>query len=414
MDFFDELVYRGLVKDVTDLEGFKDRLKTPVTLYCGIDPSADSMHVGHLQQIILLKRYQNEGHQPIALCGGATGMIGDPRPTTERKLLNEEEISYNVECLKRQLKQFINFSKGAILVNNYDWTKDLSIIDFLRDYGKYFNVSYMINKDIVASRLDKGISYTEFSYTILQALDWLHLYRNYNCEIQIGGSDQWGNLTSGSELIRKVIGDKAKVFGITSPLLTRSDGGKFGKSEGNNIWLDANKTNAYEFYQFWINTPDADIIDYIKRLSFININEIESLIVSTQQQAHLRLAQKMLANELTALVHGEEGLASAIRISDTLFSGDITTLSYEELTMALKGMKTYVSNADKNVVDLLVEVKAASSKREARELLNGGSIMINNQKVSDLMKIISKDDALFKQYTIIRKGKKNYFVIIYE
>ncbi len=411
MNLFEDLKYRGLVKDVTDLEGLQERLKTPVTIYCGFDPTADSMHVGHLQQIILLKRYQNAGHRPLVLCGGATGMIGDPRPTTERKLLTSDEIAHNVKCLEEQFKRFIDFNDGATLVNNYNWISKLNVIDFLRDYGKYFNVSYMINKDIVASRLEKGISFTEFSYTILQSIDWLHLYREYNCEVQIGGSDQWGNLTSGSELIRKVVGDKAKVYGITSPLITRSDGGKFGKSEGSNIWLDPKRTNAYEFYQFWLNTPDTDVIDYLKRLSFLEKTEIDILEVAVNENPHLREAQKALAKDLTVLAHGEEGLATAMKISETLFGGDFTGLSKDELVIALKGMKQFEVIEDMNIVDLLVESTIAKSKREAREFLTNGSISLNGTKLTDLEYNVVKGNALYNEYSIIRKGKKNYFVV---
>ena len=265
MDFIEELQWRGLVKDVTDLDGLKETLKQPVTIYCGFDPTADSLHVGHLQQIILLRRYQKAGHRPIALCGGFTGMIGDPRPTTERKLLTHEEVLHNAECIKDQLAKFLSFDgdNGAIMENNNNWLGSMKLLDYLRDYGKLFNVSYMLQKDTIKKRLESGISYTEFSYTIMQAMDWLHLYKTYNCRIQIGGSDQWGNLTTGMELIRKVLGDDAKPYGITSPLITKSDGSKFGKSEGKNIWLDPARTSAYEFYQFWLNTPDADVIDYL-------------------------------------------------------------------------------------------------------------------------------------------------------
>ncbi|MBR3349156.1 MAG: tyrosine--tRNA ligase, partial [Solobacterium sp.] len=281
MNFIEELEWRGLVKDCTDREGLEKQLEKPTTIYCGFDPTADSLHVGHLQQILLLRRYQKAGHQPIALCGGFTGMIGDPRPTTERKLLTHEEVLHNAECIRDQLAHFLSFEgeNAAIMENNNNWLGSMTLLDYLRDYGKLFNVSYMLQKDTIKKRLDSGISYTEFSYMILQAIDWLQLYKRHNCLIQIGGSDQWGNLTTGTELIRKVVGDNTGVFGITSPLITRSDGSKFGKSEGKNIWLDPKRTNAYEFYQFWVNTPDSDIIDYLKRLSFASpetIMEIEA------------------------------------------------------------------------------------------------------------------------------------------
>ena len=280
MDFFDELKWRGLIKDVTDEESLRERLKSPITCYCGFDPTADSCHIGHLQQVILLRRYQKAGHRPIVLVGGATGMIGDPRMTSERKLLSLEDVKHNAECLKQQLSHFVDFEgdNKAILANNYDWISQLSVIDFLRDYGKCFNVSYMIAKDTVASRLERGISYTEFSYMILQAMDFLHLYRTYNCQLQIGGSDQWGNLTCGVELVRKLEGENAKVYGVTSPLITKSDGTKFGKSEGKNVWLDPKKSSPYEFYQFFVNVADSDIANMLKRLSMKSVDEIQQLI----------------------------------------------------------------------------------------------------------------------------------------
>ena len=297
MEFIDELRWRGLVKDCTDVEGLTEQLKKQTVIYCGFDPTADSLHVGHLQQIILLRRYQNAGHRPIALCGGFTGMIGDPRPTTERKLLTHEEVLHNADCIRDQLAHFLSFEgdNAAIMENNNNWLGSMTLLDFLRDYGKLFNVSYMLQKDTIKKRLETGISYTEFSYTILQAIDWLFLYKRHNCQIQIGGSDQWGNLTTGIELIRKQIGDEAVVFGITSPLITKSDGSKFGKSEGKNIWLDPKRTNAYEFYQFWLNTQDADIIDYLKRLSLRSPEEIMELEKQMQEHPEQRAAQKALA-----------------------------------------------------------------------------------------------------------------------
>lgn len=415
MTLFEDLKWRGLVKDVTDIEALEQRLESPITCYCGFDPTADSLHIGHLQQILLLRRYQLAGHRVIALCGGATGMIGDPRPTTERKLQSLEQIEYNVECLKKQLGVFLDFSNSekAILENNYNWLSKMSILEFLRDYGKYFNVNYMISKDIVASRLSTGISFTEFSYTILQAIDWLKLYELYHCELQIGGSDQWGNLTSGTELIRKVLGDKVKVFGVTSPLIMKSDGTKFGKSEGGNIWLDPEKTGPYEFYQFWLNVSDADVIDFMKRLSFHTREEIEEYATSLEKEPHLRLAQKALAAELTELVHGKEGLASAIKITDTLFGGDIKSLTIAELKDGLADAPKTKLEQSMNLVDVLVEAKIASSKREARELIQNNSIAVNGEKTKDLEFMISKENAIEQEMTIIKKGKKYYFVILF-
>lgn len=414
MNFIEELQWRGLVKDVTDLEGLKERLNNPATCYCGFDPTADSLHVGHLQQILLLRRYQKAGHKPIALCGGATGMIGDPRPTTERKLLTLEEVQYNAECIKKQLSWFLDFNaeNAAVVENNYNWISKINVIEFLRDYGKHFNVSYMINKDVVASRLEKGISFTEFTYTILQALDWLHLYETYGCELQIGGSDQWGNLTSGCELIRKMK-ENSKVFGITSPLITKSDGSKFGKSEGKNVWLDPERTSAYEFYQFWLNTPDADIVDYLKRLSFKTKEEIEALEQSLKDAPHLREAQKALAEELTILVHGEEGLETAKKITSVLFGGDIRTLNPKEIKIALADAKTVTIAEGTLLIDAMVAGGIASSKREARDLLKNG-VLVNGERITDGNYELNREMAFDHSFVTIRKGKKNYFVLSFE
>ncbi|SJZ87056.1 tyrosine--tRNA ligase [Anaerorhabdus furcosa] len=411
MNFLEELKWRGLVKDCTDLQGLEEKLKQPVTAYCGFDPTADSLHVGHLQQIMLLRRYQNAGHRPIALCGGGTGMIGDPRPTTERKLLTVDELNYNVDCLKKQLAHFIDFESGkAVLLNNYDWLGKLSLLEVLRDYGKHFNVSYMLAKDTIASRLQTGISFTEFTYTILQAIDWLKLYTEHQCELQIGGSDQWGNLVSGTDLIRKICGDKAKVFGITSPLITKSDGSKFGKSEGKNIWLDPTKTNAFEFYQFWVNTADSDIIDYLKRLSLKTPEEIMALEKSMQEAPHLREAQKALACELTELVHGGDGLVTALKITDTLFKGDIRELTATEIRQGLADVPKFKIENGVLLIDALVDSKICQSKREARELIQAGSIQVNGEKTTDLEAILTVETAMNLEFTIIKKGKKNYFI----
>jgi tyrosyl-tRNA synthetase len=413
MDFLDELQWRGLIKDVTDLDGLRERIKKPLTLYCGFDPTADSLHIGSLQQILLLKRYQQQGHTPIALCGAATGMIGDPRPTSERKMMALEEIRANAVAIEKQLALFLSQEgKNALIaVNNYDWLSKINILDFLRIYGKHFNINYMIAKDTIASRMDSGISFTEFTYTILQAADWLHLYDTYHCDMQIGGSDQWGNLTSGTELIRKMHGEKAKVFGVTSPLITNTDGSKFGKSEGKNIWLDPARTDPYHFYQFWLNVADADIIDFMKRLSFKNVNEIEAFASSVISEPHLRRAQKSLAEELTLLVHKAEGLTSAIRISEVLFSGEWRKLDVDELRLALADAKHHQIHEDMTLVDLLAHTKIASSKREARELIQNGSIAVNGTKMTSIEDIVRKEDAIGNTLSVVRKGKKNYFVI---
>ena len=416
MEFFDELKWRGLVKDVVDEEGLREKLKQPLTCYCGFDPTGPALHVGHLQQILLLRRYQKQGHHVIALCGGATGMIGDPRPTTERQLQSLDTIAYNVECIRKQLEHFLSFEgeNPATMENNYKWLGNMNLLMFLRDYGKYFNINYMLNKDIVASRLDSGISFTEFTYTILQAADFLHLFEEYNCILQIGGSDQWGNLTSGCELIRKVKGD-VKVFGCTSPLITRSDGSKFGKSEGGkSVWLDPERTSAYEFYQFWLNTPDSDVIDYLKRLSMRTPEEIMDLAKQQEEAPHLRAAQKALAEELTEVVHGREGLEKALKITETLFGGDLRSLSAKELKEGLYDAPKSEVEEGLTLTDVLVSSGIAKSKREARELINGNSIALNGEKVKDTELLINKDLAIENELVVIKKGKKSYTVVTFK
>ena len=415
MDFIEELKWRGLVKDVTDYDGLVETLKNPTTVYCGFDPTADSLHVGHLQQIILLRRYQNAGHTPIALCGGFTGMIGDPRPTTERKLLTHEEVLHNAECIREQLAKFLKFDgdNAAIMENNNNWLGEMSLLDYLRDYGKLFNIAYMLQKDTIKKRLDSGLSYTEFSYTILQAMDFLKLYQKYGCRIQIGGSDQWGNLTSGMELIRKVEGDEAKVWGITSPLITKSDGSKFGKSEGKNIWLDPQRTNAYEFYQFWLNTPDSDIVDYLKRLSLKTPEEIEALAKMVSEEPEKREAQKQLAEELTRMVHGEEGLAKAQRITETFFHGDIMSLSAEEIREGLADAVNTEVEDGMLLIDGLLKAGICKSKGDARRLIQQGSVSVNGNKVTSLDAALNRSEAVEGQFSIVKKGKKNYYLFTF-
>lgn len=415
MNFFEELKWRGLVKDVTDEEGFQERLKRPITLYCGFDPTADSLHIGSLQQILLLRRYQLQGHTPIALIGDATGMIGDPRPTTERKLLTIEEVRANGVAIKEQLARFLSTegSNAFIAANNYDWLSQVNILHFLRDYGKHFNVAYMIAKDVVASRLSTGISFTEFTYTILQSVDFLHLYQTYGCELQIGGSDQWGNLTSGTELIRKTV-DDAKVFGVTSPLITNSDGSKFGKSEGRNIWLAAHRTSPYAFYQYWLNVADADVIDFMKRLSLKSPEAIMAYEAGVKEAPHLRVAQKALAEELTILVHGQAGYESALKTTDVFFSGQWQTLSLSEVQEALSEAPSLAIAEPRLLVDVLVEGQLAVSKREARELVEKGSVSVNGVKVTSLDTVLDHEGALHGRVHVLRKGKKNYLVVTME
>ncbi len=412
MNFIEELKWRDLLKDVTNLDNLIERLKTPISLYCGFDPTADSLHIGHLQQLVLLKRYQNQGHHPIALLGGGTGMIGDPRPTTERQLLSDEDLLKNVEGIGHQIKTILESDNNPVqIVNNHTWLKDITVLDFLRDYGKFFSVSNMIAKDTVAKRLDTGISFTEFSYTILQAIDFNHLYENYDVELQIGGSDQWGNLVSGTDLIRRLQGSDVEVFGVTSPLITKSDGSKFGKSEGENIWLDARYTSPYDFYQFFINTSDDDVMNFTKRLSLKSIDEINSIEETFLKAPHERHAQRELAKELTQLVHGDEGLALALKLTDAFFSGNIQDLSASQLEVLFKDAKSYLAQEDMNLVDLLVASKIAPSKREARQLINNNAIRINGEVVSDEDFIVSKDSAIENKLTVIRRGRRHYYVI---
>lgn len=412
MTFIEELKWRNLFKDCTDEESLNERMNTPMSMYCGYDPTADSLHIGHLQQLILLKRYQAQGHHPIALIGGGTGMIGDPRPTSERALLSDEAIKHNAEAIGKQIKYILRSQDNAIrIINNADWLEKINLISFLRDYGKYFSVNTMIAKDTIAKRLESGISFTEFSYTILQAIDWYQLYKNYGCEMQIGGSDQWGNLVSGTDLIRKIVGSDTKVYGVTSPLITKADGTKFGKSEGVNIWLDPQRTSSYSFYQYLINTADADTEDYLKRLSMRSVEDLEALFAQARLHPEQRLGQKALAQELTLLVHGEAGLSNALLISDILFSGEIQRLSKEQIDQAFALSDVLELTEDRDLVSVMVECGSAKSKREARELLQNGSIFVNGERVQSLDCVVTQSAALYGVYTILRKGKKHYFMI---
>ncbi len=415
MNFIEELEWRGLLKDVTNRAHLEERMKSPITLYCGYDPTADSLHVGHLQQLILLKRYQKEGHHPIALIGGATGMIGDPRPTTERSLLSDEDLQHNINCLSQQITSILNSDNNPVkILNNADWLSDLSMLSFLRDYGKHFSINTMLAKDTIASRLSTGISFTEFSYTILQSIDFLHLYENHGVELQVGGSDQWGNLVSGSDLIRKVKGHEVEVFGATSYLITKSDGSKFGKSEGENIWLDAARTDAYAFYQYFINCSDDDIVDFTKRLSMKSPDEINALEVDFKEAPHLRAMQKALAEELTFLLHGQEGLDMALKMTNALFSGNVQDLNSEEIKTAFADSNSIAVDADDNIVELLVNTKIMPSKREARQMITQGAVSVNGVVIKDLDFEITKAAAFDESVTLIRKGKRNYFILNHE
>lgn len=417
-ELLQDLEWRGLVYQQTDAEGLENILnKEQVTLYCGVDPTADSMHIGHLLPLLTLRRFQEHGHKPIVLIGGGTGMIGDPSgKTDERVLQTEEQVEHNVRGIGAQMDKIFDFSgkEAAQLVNNRDWLGKISLIDFLRDYGKHVGVNYMLGKDSVQSRLENGISYTEFTYMILQAIDFGHLNREYNCKVQIGGSDQWGNITSGIELMRRMYG-QTEAYGITIPLVTKADGKKFGKSEAGTIWLDADKTSPYELYQFWINTSDADVIKFLKYFTFLDKAEIERLEQSKEEAPHLREAQKALAENVVRFIHGEEALQDAIRISEALFKGNLKELSSEELRQGFKDVpQAEVSNETTNIVDFIVEAGISSSKRQAREDVSNGAIYINGERQKDLKYEISDTDKIDNEFTIVRRGKKKYFMVKYQ
>ncbi|MDQ0196977.1 tyrosine--tRNA ligase [Neobacillus ginsengisoli] len=418
MELLQDLAWRGIIYQQTDEEGIKDVLgKDKISLYCGVDPTADSMHIGHLLPFLTLRRFQDHGHRPIVLVGGATGLIGDPSgKSEERKLLTLETVQDNVAGIKNQLESIFDFDgeNGAIMVNNYDWAGSMDIVTFLRDIGKHIGVNYMLAKDTIASRLETGISFTEFTYTILQALDFLHLYEHHNCRLQIGGSDQWGNITSGLELIRKMQPEGSKAFGLTIPLVTKADGTKFGKSESGSVWLDPEKTTPYEFYQFWINTADADVVKYLKYFTFLSHEEIEKFALSVEEEPHLRKAQKALAEEMTRLIHGESSLQQAIKISNALFSGDVKYLSAAEIKQGFKDVPSFnATELEGNLVDLLVAAGISPSKRQAREDITNGAIAINGERITDTAYSLQETDRIEGQFTIIRRGKKKYSLIKY-
>ena len=412
----EDLKWRGLAYQLTDETGMVDLLnKESISLYCGVDPTADSMHIGHIVPLLTLRRFQMHGHRPVLLIGGATGMIGDPSGRSEeRQLQTTEQIDLNVKGLQKQMERIFDFNSdnGAILVNNRDWIGSMDVIEFLRDYGKYIGVNYMLAKDTVASRLEGGISFTEFSYMLIQAIDYNHLYNEHQCRIQVGGSDQWGNITTGLEMIRKTHSDETKAFGMTIPLVTKADGTKFGKSASGSVWLDAEKTSPYEFYQFWLNTADADVIRYMKIFTFLTREEIEAFEVTVKEEAHLRKAQKALAEEMTKMIHGEDALENAIRITNALFSGDIKSLSANEMKEVFKDVPSIeLAKEDKNIVDLIVEGAISSSKRQAREDVTNGAISINGEKITDVGYVISATDRLDDSFAIVRRGKKKYHMV---
>ncbi len=403
MTLYEDLKWRGLIKDEAG-ENLKEKLNEGnLTFYWGTDPSADSLHIGHLSSLLTAKRLENYGHKPIILIGGSTGLIGDPRPTTERPMISKKEVLNNYESLKIQIKKIFGYDT----VNNYDWSKDINFIDFLRDYGKYFNVNYMLDKDIIRRRLDTGITYTEFSYMIMQALDFYHLFETKNCVMQAAGSDQWGNITAGIDLIRKKTGKEA--YGFTMPLVTDSAGNKIGKSTGNAIWLDPNKTSSYELYQFFLNSEDEKVIDYLKIYTFLSKEEIEEIEKEQLNHPETRIAQKTLAKQLVTFLHGEKAALKAIEMSEALFSGHVKSLTKKEIEDIFKDMPKFETK-EENIVDMLVNSKIASSKREAREFVSAGSITINEEKITDLDKQITKDIAIEDEILVVKRGKKKYFI----
>lgn len=419
MDVIQDLAFRGLINQVTDEEGLQNFLQNEkIKLYCGFDPTADSLHIGHLVGVLTLRRFQLAGHQPIALVGGATGLIGDPSGKKAERTLNPKEVVEQYSnSIKEQLSRFLDFEakeNPAQIANNYDWIGNLDLISFLRDIGKSFGLNYMLAKDSVQSRLDAGISFTEFSYMILQSYDFLKLYENEGCRLQIGGSDQWGNITAGLELISKTV-DDAKAFGLTIPLVTKADGTKFGKTEGGTIWLDKEKTSPYEFYQFWINTDDRDVVRYLKYFTFLSKEEIEQIEAEMQEAPEKRLGQKTLAEEVTKLVHGDAAFEQAVKISTALFSGSISELTADEIKQGFKDVPSYeyAGEAEVGLVDLLVMSKISPSKRQAREDISNGAIYVNGERFQDINAVLTEKNRIEGEFTVIRRGKKKYFLIKY-
>ena len=404
MTLFEDLQWRGLIKDISSPDLEKKLNEGGLTFYIGTDPTADSLHVGHLSSFLISKRLKDAGHNPILLVGGGTGLIGDPRPTTERPMISKETVEHNFESLKAQVEKIFGFK----VVNNYDWLSKINTLDFLRDYGKYFNINYMLDKDIIRRRLDEGITYTEFSYMILQATDFKYLHENYGVNMQCAGSDQWGNITAGIDLIRKTTGDE--VYGFTMPLVTDSQGRKFGKSEGNALWLDKDKTSSYQLYQFFVNVEDCKVIDYLKIYTFLSKEEIEDLENKNNEHPELREAHKALAKEIITFLHGKEEYEKAVSLADHLFNNKFNDLSKKDIEDLFQNADIKEIEAGKNIVDTLVDLGAVSSKREAREFIGNGAISINGEKVTDLDLVVNPDLFIEGQYLVVKRGKKNYYV----
>jgi tyrosyl-tRNA synthetase len=428
MNFVEELKWRGMIHDI--MPGTDEQLQKEMTsAYVGIDPTADSLHIGHLVSVMMLKHFQAAGHRPIVLVGGATGMIGDPSmKSSERNLLDEATLRHNQDCIKQQLSRFLDFDSNlpnkAEMVNNYDWMKDFTFLDFIRDVGKHITVNYMMSKDSVKKRITgdsrEGLSFTEFTYQLVQGYDYLHLYQNENCKLQMGGSDQWGNITTGTELIRRISSGEA--FALTCPLITKADGGKFGKTESGNVWLDAERTSPYQFYQFWMNTSDGDAEKYIKIFTLIPKDEVAALVAGHQEAPHLRLIQKRLAQEVTEMVHGKEAYDFAVEASQILFGKGVTDtlrkMDERTLLSVFEGVPVFevplsVVQAGINVVDLLTDASAVfPSKGEARRTIAGGGVSINKEKVEPQDYMVDSSALLNGKYILVQKGKKNYSLII--
>ena len=413
MDILEDLKWRGAFNQETDEEGLRELLnEKKISLYCGTDPTGDSLHIGHLIPFIMLKRFEMAGHHPYILVGGGTGSIGDPSGRkTERQLQTKEQVEHNVQALTEQVTRLFGGSGHVTFVNNFDWLSQFNLLDFLRDYGKEFNVNTMIRKDVVASRLENGISFTEFTYQILQSIDFLTLYRDHDVQLQIGGSDQWGNITAGIDLIHKKEGQDAKVFGLTIPLMLKADGTKFGKTAGGAVWLDPKKTSPYEFYQFWLNQDDRDVVKYLKYFTFLSHDEIDALAEKVKTQPEKREAQRALAREVTTFVHGEEAMHEAEKISEILFSGDIKELTAEQVEQVFGKMPSVeVSREKQNLVIWLVDNGIEPSRRQAREDVKNGAIRVNGERIQDLDYELDPTAAFDGKYVVIRRGKKKYFL----
>ena len=410
MNLFEDLKWRGLVKDISSPELEKKLNEEKLTFYWGTDPTADSLHLGHYSSLVTAKRLANAGHQFILLVGRATDLIGDPRPTAEREIISKETVNNNIKGIQTQVKSLVD--SNTIFVNNYDWMKDFNFLDFLREVGKYVNVNYMLNKDIINRRLETGITYAEFSYTLMQGYDFVYLNRKYGCNLQAAGSDQWGNITTGIELARKM--DDKEVFGFTMPLILDASGKKFGKSEGNALWLDKTKTSPYEIYQHLINTDDSKVIEYLKVFTFLSKEEIEEIERKFNERKEERLAQKKLAYEVVKDLHGVEEAEKAVNLTSSLFSGDVKKLSLEDIKQGFKDVPTYEILENTKLIDVLVDNLICSSKREAREFLTAGSITLNGDKVNDENMPITKSLAIENEVIVLRRGKKKNYIITFK